>query len=174
MDGEIRLRSGNTLLEGRVEICFNRAWGTVCDEGFGNPEASIICNELDNRFDYAHSTSKPLRGGVFGEGNGPIFIDNIGCDPNIMYFSQCSIIGLRGFHECDHSQDAGVSCEGRHIIILLLCFGELASSSDVDECLSDVLNICDDPSRANCTNTIGSFECFCKEGFSGNGTNCTG
>ena len=45
---------------------------------------------------------------------------------------------------------------------------------DIDECFSDALNMCDDPSRAVCTNTIGSFECSCRDGFTGNGENCTG
>ena len=54
----------------------------------------------------------PHPNAVFGEGDGPIFIDNIACSQNTMSLSNCSVFGLRGFHECDHSQDAGATCEG--------------------------------------------------------------
>lgn len=31
-DGDVRLANGRTEYEGRVEVCINRAWGTVCTE----------------------------------------------------------------------------------------------------------------------------------------------
>ena len=46
-EGDIRLLEGATPREGRVEVCFNNAWGTVCDNGFGIPEARVICRQLD-------------------------------------------------------------------------------------------------------------------------------
>lgn len=111
-DGRIRLQDGTNPLEGRVEICYNRAWGTVCDRGFEQTEANIVCNQLDSQFEFAHSTAIPTRNTQFGEGHGPIFVDNIACSPTDVYFSECSVVGIRGYHECDHSQDAGVICEG--------------------------------------------------------------
>ena len=44
--------------------------------------------------------------------------------------------------------------------------------SDIDECSNDTLNNCHD--NATCTDTVGSFECSCEEGFTGDGVNCTG
>ena len=38
----------------------------------------------------------------------------------------------------------------------------------------EALNTCDDASRAVCTNNIGSFECDCRTGFTGDGYSCTG
>ena len=45
-DGAIRLRNGNIAGEGRVEVCINNAWGTVCDDGWDNADASVVCREL--------------------------------------------------------------------------------------------------------------------------------
>ena len=40
---------------------------------------------------------------------------------------------------------------------------------DLNECFLETHN-CNE--HATCTNSIGSFECTCNEGFSGNGTTC--
>lgn len=45
-DGSVRLRNGYLDTEGRVEICINRAWGTVCGFGFGQADASVVCRQL--------------------------------------------------------------------------------------------------------------------------------
>lgn len=45
-DGEIRLQDGRTSADGRVEICFNNRWGTICDDEFGREEASVLCRQL--------------------------------------------------------------------------------------------------------------------------------
>ena len=42
---------------------------------------------------------------------------------------------------------------------------------DIDECKNGD-NKCD--SNAKCTNNIGSYDCECKTGYSGNGFTCTG
>ena len=45
-DGDIRLRGGTNQYEGRVEICINRVWGTVCDDFWGPPDAAVACKQL--------------------------------------------------------------------------------------------------------------------------------
>lgn len=42
----------------------------------------------------------------------------------------------------------------------------------MDECSSSGTNHCDQ--AANCTNSEGSFQCICQDGYSGNGTACEG
>ena len=55
MDGDVRLCSeeaclegcsGQTCLEGRLEICINNAWGTVCNNLFTSVEARVVCANL--------------------------------------------------------------------------------------------------------------------------------
>ncbi len=43
--GDIRLQGG-TGNQGRVEICNNNVWGTVCDDLWGAPDAQVACRQL--------------------------------------------------------------------------------------------------------------------------------
>lgn len=45
-NGDVRLVNGSSVLEGRVEICINRVWGTVCSEAFTVDEARVTCHSL--------------------------------------------------------------------------------------------------------------------------------
>ena len=33
--------------EGRVEICLNNVWGTICDDSFSNVDAKVVCRKLN-------------------------------------------------------------------------------------------------------------------------------
>ena len=52
---------------------------------------------------------------AFGEGTGPIFLDNVGCIGNESNLTQCLHNGV-GVHNCNHREDAGVNCSGRKTI----------------------------------------------------------
>ena len=43
--GAIRLQGG-TATQGRVEICNNNVWGTVCDNRWDNTDAQVVCRQL--------------------------------------------------------------------------------------------------------------------------------
>ena len=48
--GEVRLADttdvGRVSQEGRVEVCVNNAWGTVCDRQFGAVDAAVFCDQV--------------------------------------------------------------------------------------------------------------------------------
>ena len=38
---------GNVPYEGRVEICIDNEWGSICDVGWDEVDASVVCARLD-------------------------------------------------------------------------------------------------------------------------------
>ena len=47
-DNTIRLVGGNSSNQGRLEVCVNSAWGSVCDSAgvFTSDEAKVVCRQL--------------------------------------------------------------------------------------------------------------------------------
>ena len=52
--GDVRLIGGSNQYEGRVEVCINDQWGTVCDDSWGTTDATIVCEQLG----YAYTGSE--------------------------------------------------------------------------------------------------------------------
>ena len=45
-NGAIRLVDGTNQYEGRVEVCLEQQWGTVCDDLWGTVDAGVACKQL--------------------------------------------------------------------------------------------------------------------------------
>ena len=46
IDGEVSLIGGSRRNEGRVEVCVNETWATVCDNTFNESDAQVVCRQL--------------------------------------------------------------------------------------------------------------------------------
>ena len=45
-DYDLRLVGGQVPNEGRVEICMDQQWGTICDYSWDDNEARVVCRQL--------------------------------------------------------------------------------------------------------------------------------
>lgn len=108
-DGELRLVNGAAENLGRLEICYDNIWGSVCDDQFGRNEAIVVCRQLG----YTNvEQSIAVGNGFFGQGQAAIHLDELSCTGNETRLADCQHGGV-GNHNCGHNEDAGVVCVGK-------------------------------------------------------------
>ncbi|XP_067295814.1 scavenger receptor cysteine-rich domain-containing group B protein [Pseudorasbora parva] len=105
----VRLMNGRTACEGRVEVLHNGTWGTVCDDDWDMVDSNVVCRQLDCGVAVAVGSSSK-----FGQGSGPILLDNVDCRGGEMDLSQCGNQGW-GVHNCYHYEDVAVTCRGSNV-----------------------------------------------------------
>eukprot|EP00057_Strongylocentrotus_purpuratus_P012219 XP_011666693.1 PREDICTED: deleted in malignant brain tumors 1 protein-like [Strongylocentrotus purpuratus] len=103
-DLRVRLVGGRSDNEGRVEILYLGTWGTVCDDNWGLNDANVVCKMLG--YERAENFSCCA---AFGLGSGTIVLDEVECEGTEPNIGHCRRSGYE-IHDCDHSQDVGVSC----------------------------------------------------------------
>lgn len=111
--GLIRLVGGATSFEGRVEICVNETWGTICNGMWDVSDANVVCRQLG----FQPTDATPVSNGTFGAGAGRIWLDDLQCVGTEGRLIDCPNSGVGMVVSCsDHSSDAGVRCqEGKKI-----------------------------------------------------------
>ena len=87
---------------GRVEVLYDGLWGSVCDDGWSDANAKVVCKQINS----AGGIAIPRLGG----GSGPIWMHReFRCVGNESSLGNCAFRGW-GVHNCSHVEDAGVEC----------------------------------------------------------------
>ncbi len=53
----------------------------------------------------------------FGQGSGPIYLDQVGCTGSEAMLGDCTSNPI-GVHDCSHFEDAGVGCQGLYVAVV--------------------------------------------------------
>ncbi|XP_061194817.1 scavenger receptor class A member 5-like [Saccostrea echinata] len=99
---KVRVSDGGSSY-GRVEVFYDGSWGTVCDDGWDNNDARVVCRML------GRSGGTALESAYYGEGSGQIWLDDVSCSGTESSLMECSKPPF-GMHNCGHGEDASVRC----------------------------------------------------------------
>uniref|UniRef100_A0A8C0T5A4 SRCR domain-containing protein n=1 Tax=Canis lupus familiaris TaxID=9615 RepID=A0A8C0T5A4_CANLF len=100
----VQLVEGSGRCSGHVEVYFEGMWCTVCDDFGDEKEAHVMCRQL------GCGTALSAPGEAhYGQGSGPILLDDVQCSGTELYLGQCSHASWFT-HNCGHGEDAGVIC----------------------------------------------------------------
>ncbi|XP_066127087.1 soluble scavenger receptor cysteine-rich domain-containing protein SSC5D [Saccopteryx bilineata] len=102
----LRLADGPHGCAGRLEVWHGGHWGSVCDDAWDLRDAAVACRELG-----CGAALAAPGGAFFGEGAGPILLDDLRCQGNEMALRFCPSRPW-GQHDCHHREDAGAVCDG--------------------------------------------------------------
>ncbi|XP_025072157.1 scavenger receptor cysteine-rich type 1 protein M130-like, partial [Alligator sinensis] len=103
---KIRVVGGEDGCSGRVEVWHRGSWGTVCDDSWDMADADVVCKQLG-----CGAAVSALSGAVFGEGDGPIWLEKLDCRGTESSLWHCPAKHC-GDSNCHHKEDAAVNCSG--------------------------------------------------------------
>ena len=103
----VRLVGGSSYNEGRVEVNYNGEWGTVCDDGWDDTDAGVLCRQLG----FGSSGTAVVSAG-YGQGSGSILLNSVACTGNELMLARCGHHGTNVTNSmfCSHKKDAGIRC----------------------------------------------------------------
>ena len=124
-DGSIRLVEGIIEQGGRVEVCLNGVWGSVCDDGWDTTDGHVVCKQMGFADLSEFNTNKIIivkqacvfiyiepyvfSNSHFGDGQYPIVYSNVNCGGWEDSLMDCHHTIVPEF-SCSRENTAGVLC----------------------------------------------------------------
>uniref|UniRef100_A0A8C4WI90 SRCR domain-containing protein n=1 Tax=Gopherus evgoodei TaxID=1825980 RepID=A0A8C4WI90_9SAUR len=102
----LRLLSGESRCDGRVEISLHGVWGRVLDDQWDMNDASVVCRQL--QCGVAEKAYNPPKS---GRGTGPVELRSVQCAGNETRLTLCNI-SVFETAQAGITEDVGVVCSG--------------------------------------------------------------
>ena len=99
-----------------MEVNYNGEWGTVCDDGWDDTNAGVVCRQLG-----FGSSGTAIGSAGFSQGAGPIWLSYVTCNGNESTLASCGHLGVGITGDCNHSKDIYIMCTGKFSKIHLYC-----------------------------------------------------
>ena len=108
----VRLIGDSSYTKGRLEVYYSGRWGTVCNDGWNDKYASLVCVQM------GFGLSGELAD--FGPGTGSIFLEKVICSSNDTILAECGHYGVGIRVKCNHNDDVGIKCDGLYRILIFM------------------------------------------------------
>ena len=101
---------GNSYSEGIVEVNYNGEWGTVCDDGWDDTDAGVVCRQLG--FGSSGIAIRAAGAAITSSGYDylPTILDGVTCTGSETTLASCAHYGVNITKNCKHSGVARVNC----------------------------------------------------------------
>ncbi|XP_019850479.1 PREDICTED: scavenger receptor cysteine-rich domain superfamily protein-like isoform X2 [Amphimedon queenslandica] len=104
-EGSVRLVNGSTGESGRLEVCTNNIWGSVCGRGFSVTDAYVVCRQMG----LGESEPTVYTDSYFGDGNEAIIYSDFNCGGYEETVSECRK-REHGSFTCSLNNVVGIIC----------------------------------------------------------------
>ena len=143
--GDVRLAGSSSPWQGRVEVCINNLWSSVCDNGWTSYNTQVVCAQIgypgtgtciymhactisgrhsmlwcrvEGHAEPSFPEAQAVVNSYFGDGTAPVLLNSVACSSNSTNLLNCSFSAPSSY--CQSGNTAGVICEGRYISVPLL------------------------------------------------------
>ncbi|CAI8006305.1 Deleted in malignant brain tumors 1 protein, partial [Geodia barretti] len=138
---DVRLVEGQTPHDGRIEICLDGGWGSVCYDQWDIGDAKVVCRQLGyDGLSLTKSSSSSSNGQTYSH------LDDVDCNGNESKLSDCEYKEISG-QNCDHGGEPVVTCSFRECneSDVRLVSGQTPHDGRVEICLHGGWTpVCDD------------------------------
>ena len=88
-----------------MEVNYNGEWSTVCDDGWDNTDAGVVCRQLG-----FGSFGTAIGSTGFGQGSGSIWLNSVTCTDSESQLASCGHLEIGVTRSCSYFEIAAMTC----------------------------------------------------------------
>ena len=136
--GDVRLADYRySRSEGRVEVCYNGEWGSVCSHGWSGVESTAVCKQLG----YDGYASQYSFNYYYNVNQGSIWLTSVACSNSNTSLLSCAY--STDTSDCTHSDDVIIRCYCKCFLVLWPALNSaiILIAKDESHCLNGTVKL---------------------------------